>query len=90
MLKESGKNPNTVEYFYYKACCGGVNPPFCINSIVFTPQLQCIELSQLIVNHCLHGMPSKVLGVLALKSIVQSVDSSGRFLFLAQSIALNR
>ena len=38
---------------------------------------------QLIVNHCPHEMSIKVLGMFALKSVVQSVDFGGSFLFLA-------
>ena len=53
----------------------------CLNSNAFIPQHQCIDLPQLIV--------IKVLGMLPLKSAVQSVDFGGSFLFLARFIDLN-
>ena len=51
----------------------------CFNSNTFILQHQYIELSQLIVNHYLHEILIKVLGMLPLKSAVQSVDFSGGF-----------
>ena len=57
-----------------------------------SPEHQCIELPQLIVNHCLHEMSIQILGMLPLKSAVHSddVDFGGSLLFLARFIALNR
>ena len=75
---------NTVEYFN----CEGANLPSCLNSSAFIPQCQCTGLPRLIVNHCFHEMPIKVLGMLPLESTIQSVDCNGGFIFFSDLLKI--